>query len=209
MYWFRDTNFFALLPWLALMLVWWLGGWLLASHCFELKRRERLLAGFGFGLLLYAWFANLLGHWLSAQLTYVLPALLVVLLGGLAWYLGEREQVLDWRDVRRVWPWLLAGLTLVFFFVRVGKGLAIFDEGKNLSLISIMGAGDIPPRFFPRSEIPNQSHLSLRLPFTGRQPDAIGPDVALERLRPRQSHCMGLRCLGSWPGGADVILRTS
>ncbi|KAA3646299.1 MAG: hypothetical protein DWQ07_08755 [Chloroflexi bacterium] len=154
MYWFRDTNFLALLPWLTITLVWWLGGWLLATHAFTLKRRERLLAGFGLGLLLYAWFVNILGRWLSADLAYILPAMLVVLVGGLAYYWGARGVVLDWGDLRRVWPWLLVGLALVFFFVRIGKGLAIFDEGKNLSLISIMGAGDIPPPFFDDENFP-------------------------------------------------------
>ena len=154
MYWFRDTNFLSFLPWLAISLIWWTGGWLLATHAFKLKRRERLLAGFGLGLILYAWFANLLGRWLSAQIAFVVPAIIVMLIGALAYYWSERGQVLDWRDVRSVWPWLLIGLALVFFFVRVGKGLAIFDEGKNLSLISIMGAGDIPPRFFPDENFP-------------------------------------------------------
>jgi hypothetical protein len=151
MYWYRDGNFLSLLPWLATMAVVWLAGWLLATHAFRLQARERLIVGLGLGLVLYTWLANLLGHWLSPELTFILPALLLLPIGGwLAWRSQRRHEGpwLDREDLK-AWPWLLAGLILVYIFLLWSKGLTLFDEHKNLSLISIIGNGDIPPHFFP------------------------------------------------------------
>ncbi|MCL5429082.1 MAG: hypothetical protein M1347_04665 [Chloroflexi bacterium] len=148
MYWYRDGNPLSLLPWLVVMLVAWLAGWLLATHAFRLQARERLIAGLGLGLVLYVWLANLIGHWLSPDLTFLLPALILLIVGVLFGWRRKEGLWLDREDLR-VWPWLLAGLGLVWLFLLWSKGLTLFDEHKNLSLISIIGNGDIPPRFFP------------------------------------------------------------
>ena len=44
-----------------------------------------------------------------------------------------------------------------------GKGLAIFDEQKNLSLISIMANGDIPPHFAPGQPLLFIYHYGFQL----------------------------------------------
>ncbi len=148
MYWYRDGSALTLLPWLATLLVLWLGGWLLATHAFRLQPRERLIAGLGLGLVLYIWLANVLGHWLAPEMTFLLPALLILAAGILfAW--RKKEGTWFNREDLKVWPWLLAGLGLVWLFLLWSKGLTLFDEHKNLSLISIIGNGDIPPHFFP------------------------------------------------------------
>ena len=148
MYWYRDGNPLSLLPWLATMALVWLAGWLLATHAFRLQARERLLVGLGLGLVLYTWLANLFGHWLSPELTFALPALFLLLAGGwLAWRRKERPW-LHTEDLK-IWPWLLAGLGLIYIFLLWSKGLTLFDEHKNLSLISIIASGDIPPHFYP------------------------------------------------------------
>ena len=126
----------------------WLAGWLLATNAFRLQARQRLIVGLGLGLVLYAWLANLLGHWFSPDLTFILPAFLLLLIAGLfAW--RRKEGPWLYKDDLQRWPWLLVGLGLIYIFLLWSKGLTLFDEHKNLSLISIIGNGDIPPSFFP------------------------------------------------------------
>lgn len=146
MYWYRDGSALSLLPWLAVMLLSAVGGWLLAAHAFRLERRERLIVGLGLGVVLYTWLANLLGHWLAPELAFALPGALLLATGLVFAWRRTSGPWLDWKDLN-VWPWLLAGLVLFWLFMLWGKGLALFDEQKNLSLISIIATGDIPPRF--------------------------------------------------------------
>jgi len=148
MYWYRDGSPLSLLPWLAVFLLTWLGGWLLATHAFRLQARERLIVGLGLGLALYVWLANLFGHWLSPEITFSLPVL-VLLVAGILFGWRRKEGLWLNREDLKVWPWLLAGLGLVWLFLLWSKGLTLFDEHKNLSLISIIANGDIPPHFFP------------------------------------------------------------
>ncbi|MCW5855570.1 MAG: hypothetical protein KIT46_05925 [Anaerolineales bacterium] len=147
MYWYRDGSSLSLLPWLATMLLVWLAGWLLASHTFRLQSRERVIAGLALGLTLYVWLVNLFGRWLAPDLAFTLPALLLLVLAVLAaWRSGTGW--LDSADLR-IWPWLVAGFALFYVFMLWSKGLTLFDEHKNLSLISIIGNGNIPPEYLP------------------------------------------------------------
>ncbi|MEX2143850.1 MAG: hypothetical protein WD740_04590, partial [Anaerolineales bacterium] len=148
MYWYRDGNSLSLLPWLAAFAGVWLAGWLLATHAFRLQARERLVVGLGLGLVLYIWLANLLGHWLSPDPAFALPALALLLIGGLVAWRRKEGPWLQKQDLQ-IWPWFLAGLAFVYIFLLWSKGLTLFDEHKNLSLISIIANGDIPPSFFP------------------------------------------------------------
>jgi hypothetical protein len=162
MYWFRDGSALSLVPWLAAILAAWLGGWLLATHAFRLQARERLVAGLALGLVLYIWLANFVGHWLSPDLTFIFPSLLLLLAGGLfAW----RRKDGPWlhKEDLKIWPWLLGGLVLFYVFMLWSKGLTLFDEHKNLSLISIIGNGDIPPHFVPGTSIFFSYHYGFHL----------------------------------------------
>ena len=161
MYWFRHQNPLEFAPWLAVIALCALGGWLLATHAFRLERRERLLVGAGLGVFLYLWLVNLVGRWLSPWFAFTLPAF-VVLLAGLAFaWKGERPW-LDRRDLR-VWGLLLGGLVMLTLFTRLGKGLGVFDEYKNVSLISTMAAGNIPPRYFESSTVYHSYHYGFQL----------------------------------------------
>lgn len=146
MYWFRNGSSLDLLPWLLAFLLAWLGGWLLASHAFKLSKQERLIAGLGLGVVLSAWLANVVGRWLPAHLTFWVAPALLLLLGALAAWRSPQRPIVDRKDLQ-IWPWLVAGLGFVWLFLLWSKGLALFDEHKNLSLISVIGNGQIPPLY--------------------------------------------------------------
>lgn len=161
MYWFRAESPLIILAWLVVTTLWCLGGWLLASHAFRLESRERLLIGFGLGLVVYLWLVNLLGRVLHPTVTFILAAVLVLLLGlAFAWK-GERP-ILDWRDWK-IWKWLLVGLVLAWLFERFAMGMAIFDEPKNLSIVSTMAAGDIPPHHYMNADVFFPYHYGFQL----------------------------------------------
>lgn len=162
MYWFRNGSSLELLPWLAVLAVVWLGGWLLASHAFRLRSNERLVTGLALGVVLYAWFINLIGRWLSPELVFYISALVVLALGSVFAWRSPQRPWLDRRDLS-AWPLLLAGLGLVWLFLLWSKGLALFDEHKNLSLISIIANGEIPPRFLSNSNIFFSYHYGFHL----------------------------------------------
>lgn len=147
MYWYREGSAVSLLPWLAAMALLWLGGWFLATHAFRLDRRERLIVGFGLGVVLYSWLVNIFGQFFSPLITFISPAIVVLLFGLFSAWKRKEGPWLHWEDLK-IWRWLLVGLGLVWVFLLMGKGLALFDEQKNLSLISIIANGDVPPRFF-------------------------------------------------------------
>ena len=161
MYWLRTDNPLLILGWLTTAAVWTLGGWLIATHAFRLEERERLLVGFGIGLVMYLWFLNLLGHWVEATTTFVAAAFLVVGVGlAFAWK-GERP-ILRRSDLR-VWPWIVVGLILMAIFARMARGMGIFDEPKNLSIVSTMAAGDIPPHHYLNSTVSFAYHYGFQL----------------------------------------------
>jgi len=161
MYWFRHGNPLEMAPWLAVIALCALGGWLLATHTFRLERSERLLAGLGLGVFIYLWIVNVIGRWLPPLLTFTLPALIVLLTGLVFAWKGKRPW-LDWRDLQ-VWGLLLSGVAMLWLFIRVGKGVGVFDEYKNVSLISTMAAGDIPPHHIQSSTVYYSYHYGFQL----------------------------------------------
>lgn len=161
MYWLRDGNPLAFVPWLITASVWIIGGWLLSTHAFRLKANERLMTGFGLGLVSYLWFVNLLGRWLSPTMTFIGGAFLVLALGlAFAWK-GERP-LLNWKDIT-LWRWILLAIFLVWMIILVAKGMAIFDDRKNISIISIMASGDIPPHHYMNSAVYFAYHYGFQL----------------------------------------------
>ena len=161
MYWFREGTIINGLPWLLVSITWLVGGWLLATHAFRLERRERLIVGMGLGLVPYLWFVNVLGHSIPAGLTFVLAGVMVLLIGIIFAWKGERPW-LDWRDLK-IWRLLVIGLILAWIFSRIGEGIALFDDRKNLSIISTMATGDIPPHFYMNSTFYFAYHYGFQL----------------------------------------------
>jgi len=133
-----------ILVWMAL---WGLGGVWLVRSAFNLRPEEQALVGFGSGLVLQTWFANLVGHFLTVPLAFWLAAG-GVLLVGLGFSIADLRR--DWRLVYRIpvrpGQWLVL-LALGYILVVVGQGLAILDDYQNLPVTSILATGDIPPHF--------------------------------------------------------------
>src|SRR3990172_6545266 len=67
------------------------------------------------------------------------------------------------RSDLRVWPWIVVGLILMAIFTRLARGMGIFDEPKNLSIVSTMAAGDIPPHHYLNSTVPFAYHYGFQL----------------------------------------------
>ncbi|MHB8806648.1 MAG: hypothetical protein ACYC59_03610, partial [Anaerolineaceae bacterium] len=143
MYWLRDSSYLGILVWGACALMWSIGGTWLVTMTFDLQKHESLILGFATGLVFYLWLTNILGHFLSTELAFLLPAPLIFLLGFLSRRFNPQKKING--SLRTVLFQAFIFLLLAGFFTLIGRGLAIFDERKNLSLISLMANGDIPP----------------------------------------------------------------
>lgn len=144
MYWFLSGSPISILPFLLVSLAWMIGGWLLARAAFRLEPRERLTVGVGLGLAAFLFLSNVLGRWLRADAAFTTAGALILAAGLLA--LRRRPGRI--REDLVGWPVLVGVLAATIVFTLIARGLAILDDRKNLSLISMMAAGDIPPHFY-------------------------------------------------------------
>lgn len=144
MYWFRSSSPSGILIWLAILLMWSSGGYLLITHFFKLKGREATLLGFGGGLVLYLWLCNIMGHLLTPTLSFLLPAILILLAGWATRHFTVKID-LNKQFLLHLLVQVADMALLIIFFTLIGRGLGIFDERKNLTMISQLANGDIPP----------------------------------------------------------------
>ena len=144
MYWFLNGSPTSILPFLLVSLAWMVGGWLLARSAFRLEPRERLTVGVGLGLAGFLFLSNALARWLPVDLAFAGAGVVVLAAGLLAW----RRKAASLREDLVGWPFLAGVVAATILFALIGRGLAILDDRKNLSLISMMAAGDIPPHFY-------------------------------------------------------------
>lgn len=145
MYWFRESILF-FIPWLLIMGITSLGGWMIISRAFNLESKFRLLIGMGFGLGLYLFLANLCGYVFPAKVAFTLPAFLIFILGFTLAFRNRKIQV-EWKDLNQ-WKILVFAVIMVVFSTRIEQGLAISDDPKNLTLISQLAVGNIPPHHY-------------------------------------------------------------
>ena len=147
LYWITFSGtLWAFLPWLFMVALWWWGGWALLSMGFQCpSRKNKAILAFGTGMMTYIWVGNLVTRWIQPKWGFFLPALLIALIG--AWI--ERPFASSIRQwLNGIWDGrLFWGVTilLVGTFFEIEMGLLIFDHHKNLSLISTMAAGNLPP----------------------------------------------------------------
>lgn len=168
MYWSRTGSLLDILLWLLMSSLWALGGWLVAALAFQLRNRERLLAGFAIGLLSFITLANLLAHILSLTIAFWAASLAVLLFGVGLLLAGRRSQttIRTWsalEDLKNAWRQVAALLLLTALFEMIGRGLALFDDYLHLPLVSTMAAGHIPPRFYLDPSKPMAYHYGLQV----------------------------------------------
>ena len=161
MYWFRNANPLGFFPFVLVLLLWTLGGWLIARHVFRLPARHRLLVGFGLGMVIYLWILNLIGGWFPVEITFLFPAILVLLAGALsAW--KSSEPFLSIEDLK-LSPFLSLFLGLFIYSVFLERGLGIYDDYHHLPAISAMGAGNLPPRYILNAAYDYSYHYGFEL----------------------------------------------
>jgi len=129
------------------------GGWLITAGAFHLRRTEIPLAGFATGVIVNAWLANVLGHFLPVATAFWLASGLTVAL-GLAFLLPLQSARSGARAIgpsaglrRLPWGQFVAFLLITYVYFVIGRGLAIFDDYQNLPQVSLLATGDIPPHF--------------------------------------------------------------
>lgn len=161
MYWFRTDAGPGPLLLLLVSALWTIGGSLLVTAGFRLRRRERLVAGLALGLTVSMWLANLIGRWLPPASAFWLACLAVPAAGVIvAW--RHRPQLADWPS-RRAWTVLGACLLIAVVVLMIGRGVGILDDRKNLSFISILAAGGIPPPFYMNAQMSPHYHYGFQL----------------------------------------------
>jgi len=161
MYWFREQNILSFFSWIFCMLAWWLGGSLISAHNFNLEKKHWLFAGFGLGLVLYLWLANIIGHWLPPTYAYTLPSI-IILMVGLLLTKKELKQLID-KAILDSWPILVIWAGIFCYSLLLERGLMIFDEQLQLPAISVIANSYLPPRYFLNAETPFVYHYGFQL----------------------------------------------
>jgi len=139
MYLFSELS---LIPLILLLALWAFGGWLILAR-FELPAHERGLLGLGLGLTLAALLANLTARFLPTSLAFWLAGILTLLIGVV---LARPHKLPITNFQLPITQWFAFAL-LAFFLTLIGRGLGIFDDYQNLTQLSSMALGDIPPHF--------------------------------------------------------------
>jgi hypothetical protein len=162
MYWLISYDPLSIVLFVLECFLWVLGGWLIVSHAFKLRREERLITGIGTGFLLFIGFANLFAHVFRNAGAYWASTLLILAFGILIAWRSKRRPWLDKADLKS-WPQLLALGLLTWLFFAIQLGLGLFDDFEQLPMISIMGTGDIPPHFYLDPDFYFAYHYGLQV----------------------------------------------
>lgn len=161
-YWIRALNLADLLAIGLTCLAWGAGGWLAARTWFGLRRGERLVGGLAAGFVVYLTLVNLLTWWIGLPAASALSAAFILSAGlWAAWRSRTR-----WAELRadlRDWPQVAALLALALLFAAAQTGVSLFDEYLHLPLVSSMGTGIIPPRFYLNPDMTIAYHYGLQI----------------------------------------------
>jgi hypothetical protein len=160
-YWTLTGNWLDVLVFFLLCLLWSAGGWLLVSHAFHLKPRERLVSGLAAGFLLFNVFSNLLAQIFPLTIAYWVAGALLFC-AGLVMVPSKNGRRMDFASLV-AWPQLLVLAGVVLGFTMILRGLAIFDDYYHLPMISVMATGDIPPHFYLDPTLHLPYHYGLQV----------------------------------------------
>jgi hypothetical protein len=160
--WFRSLDAVGLLVFGLTCLAWGGGGWLAVRSWFTPRAGERLVSGLAAGFVTYLTLVNLLTPLSGLPVASALSAGLILAAGlGAAWRLrpSRAELIADLRD----WPQIVVMLALTLLFEMAQRGVSIFDEYLHLPMVSTMGTGIIPPRFYLNPELSFAYHYGLQI----------------------------------------------
>ena len=124
-----------------------MGGILLVRYAFALRRMERIVTGIAAGFVLFIVLSNLFAHVLPLTGAFWAASILILAGGLLLAWRSKKQPLISNGDLRSI-PLLIGLMGITVLFVLILRGQSIFDEYLHLPLISIMGAGDIPPHFY-------------------------------------------------------------
>lgn len=141
---------------------WGIGGWLLVRYAFISYRHESLMIGAAFGIVAATWLANLLAQVFALPHAFWL-ATGILFLAGMAVSQPWRNTRSLAQELKTALPWLIWLFILVFVCTMAGRGLAIFDEFQTIPLVSLLAAGEIPPKFVLNPQIHFGYHYFLLL----------------------------------------------
>ncbi len=141
---------------------WGVGGWLLTRVAFRSYRHESMLIGIAFGVIAATWLANLLAPLIAVPYAFWLTTL-ILLLGAAAVSQPWRNLPALTEELKLAIPWVAWLFILVFVFTMAGRGLSIFDEFQTIPLVSLLAAGEIPPKFVLNPQIHFGYHYFLLL----------------------------------------------
>lgn len=160
--WMRTLDPAGLLAFVLACLAWGLGGWLAVRAWFALRPGERLVGGLAAGFIVNLTLVNLFTPLAGLPAASALSAILILAAGLWAtWRSRARWPALraDLRD----WPQIALLLALTLLFETAQRGVALFDEYLHLPLVSIMGTGMIPPRFYLNPDMTLAYHYGLQV----------------------------------------------
>jgi hypothetical protein len=161
-YWSRTGSILDIASFIILCALWATGGFLLVSHSFHLKAREKLAAGVAAGFLIYIVLSNLLAQLLPLSVAYWSSAALIFLTGLLLALLtpkGARISLKTFSGWRHI---VILGVVILVFTL-ILRGLAIFDDYYHLPMISVMATGDVPPHFYLDPSLHLPYHYGLQV----------------------------------------------
>lgn len=201
MYWFRAGGWLNILPWLVVMLLVFWGGWLLVFYVFKKRQPEHLYLGFSLGIIVYLALINLLGRWVEPETVFWLCGVITLLVGVIAARFNFKLPYL--AGLRASLPYLVLFVGMFWVFLRIGKGVGLFDEYKNLALVSVIANGEIPVREFFGIPNPLRYHYGFHfLPASMMQLGNMMPWSAFDMAK---ALLWGLLAVLSWMLGNEFF----
>ena len=161
-YWSRTGSVVDIASFFILCALWALGGVLLTSHAFFLKKREKLVAGLAVGFLLFIVLSNLLAQVLPLTAAYWAGAG-IIFFSGIGLAIHSKKGLRSYLELLSGWPQIFVLSVIILGFTLILRGLAIFDDYYHLPMISVMATGDIPPHFYLDPSLHLPYHYGLQV----------------------------------------------